>query len=751
MVMEPPQSGGSDTRSQRDPPVSQSQSTSLLDVTNEREHSMMHTIEYLRGLGVESINPLPQVIVCGAQSSGKSSLLKTITGIPFHCGTYMCTRYITKVTLAYSERESVTVTILADPSRKDAQKLKAFKRTLFGDFRTSPTNDASQLLLQSYMDEARDIIFPDYKSNQDIVNDVLSIKISGPKRRAMVLVDLPGLIDYVQDRSELSDKIEQMVKKYVRMSQSIILAVVSATNEFSLARILRWCESADPKGNRTIRVVARPDLVGSAREAKEQVDNIRGCNPQFSKFRWHVIRSRGSDPIDAAKSIEELETELFEREPWNLVPLADRGVELLNLKISDKYFSAGAQELPAMEQKINRLLEQDKYVGLDDDLKAEDKAWIFKQAVKRLKKSANAHSLRNYDYETTRFSNDDPIMLRSRIRHEDRIFYNEMTLRGHTGLPPLDNDTPFIHQLPPTPPSNLSSSKTPMNEITELEAEISKLAKELTETPGNEFEGHYTPAVIDKIFWDMSEKWRGIALQYVEKVFDCCVRYFEAITKLKFARTEDNLLRAGDGKPDGFINASMVARRFIDDHIMRKLQEARMRAKLELWELEKDRRGQQKDPDARFLQNQEQHRKRNEFMTTVGARRSEILASKMGESDAKYLDDEKLAVQRHESRREDFTRKVAAEYLNDARKHYCIARDTYILNVLTQVQERHFLRQIEELIPDDLDAVAIEDLLKEDDAAERRKEELRKEKANLEAARDALKRWRSGMEARVGL
>lgn len=75
---------------------------------------------------------LPQLVVVGDQSSGKSSVLEGITGFAFPRDAELCTRYATQITCRREDYESVTVTIIpnedADPDV--AAKLKGFSRTL---------------------------------------------------------------------------------------------------------------------------------------------------------------------------------------------------------------------------------------------------------------------------------------------------------------------------------------------------------------------------------------------------------------------------------------------------------------------------------------------------------------------------------------------------------------------------------------------------------------------------------------------
>ncbi|XP_014550693.1 hypothetical protein COCVIDRAFT_63844, partial [Bipolaris victoriae FI3] len=58
---------------------------------------VMDIVDKLRCTGLNGIVELPQLVVCGDQSSGKSAVLKAITEIPFLRKENLCARFVTEV------------------------------------------------------------------------------------------------------------------------------------------------------------------------------------------------------------------------------------------------------------------------------------------------------------------------------------------------------------------------------------------------------------------------------------------------------------------------------------------------------------------------------------------------------------------------------------------------------------------------------------------------------------------------------
>ena len=155
----------------------------------------LEQIAGLRARGVGDHVDLPQLIVCGDQSAGKSSILEGITGVPFPRQDGVCTKFPTEIILRHSEGERIIhATILPTTSRAEQvrEKLQSYKHQLesFDELPTSIAAAGSLMGLRG---------FEGAKEGPAFTQDVLRIEVTGPVGLHLTVVDLPGLISVAND------------------------------------------------------------------------------------------------------------------------------------------------------------------------------------------------------------------------------------------------------------------------------------------------------------------------------------------------------------------------------------------------------------------------------------------------------------------------------------------------------------------------------------------------------------------------
>ncbi len=189
----------------------------------------LEQIADLRARGVGDHVDLPQLVVCGDQSAGKSSVLEGITGLPFPRQDGVCTKFATEIILQHSDGErGIVATVLPTASRPEQSKLKLQRyRRQLTEFDELPVAIAEVGSLMGIRG------FKDVQDGPAFTSDVLRIEVTGPVGLHLTVVDLPGLISVANDEQTEDDvrTVQELVDSYVANSRTIILAVIQANND----------------------------------------------------------------------------------------------------------------------------------------------------------------------------------------------------------------------------------------------------------------------------------------------------------------------------------------------------------------------------------------------------------------------------------------------------------------------------------------------------------------------------------------
>lgn len=472
---------------------------------SEKGAKLLDIIDTLRSHGVSRFVSLPQIIVVGDQSSGKSSVLEAITGVAFPTSDGLCTRFATEVILRRSKDEKASVRIrpCADCAPDRRAKLEAFRQAHIA------LTQVSGLIAEAttVMGIAEHVSFS---------KDVLELEISGPNQPHLTLVDLPGIFHSTTSRQSEGDPalVTNIVRSYMEEERSIILAVISGKYDYVVQQILGMLKSVDPDGHRTMGVITKPDAI-ERNSADEQTFLSLARNSEHPlKLGWHVLRNPSfTERRDTSFNRDSTEAQFFANQtPWNTLPSSDVGVVALRPRLSQLLFDHITSELPALVESMGREIAKCesvlKTLG-DERSESKDQRYYLTIIGERFKQIAK-DGVEGY-YQHKYFTMATNQRLRAKVQKAHTAFATRMGKEGQRWSIVPDGKfifgSPGLNLSPEGPPQTIHRS-TFIKKVCELREEYR----------GKELQGNYNPFIVKELFRRQSVLWEKLAYQHAHDV-----------------------------------------------------------------------------------------------------------------------------------------------------------------------------------------------------------------------------------------
>lgn len=328
-----------------DAPLLELSSSKALQSTEQMQ--LLDIVDSLRAQGLSEFTALPQLIVCGDQSSGKSSVLEAISGVPFPRQDNLCTRFATEVILRRDATEGISVSIVPAKDRIEADtlRLRQFHHVL-----------ASRNDFPGLFDKAKDAMGLS-DTAKSFSKDVLRVEIRGPGQPQLTLVDLPGLI-HTATKSQTKGDVElvkQLVTEYMGKRRSIILAVVSAKNDVGNQVVLERAREVDLLGQRTMGIITKPDTLHKGSSNETAFINLARNWDVKLELGWHVVKNLDSSTVDFGHNKrDEEESSFFEESNFKTLPAHNIGIAALRSRLSKVPFNHIRTELPRLGNEIDK-------------------------------------------------------------------------------------------------------------------------------------------------------------------------------------------------------------------------------------------------------------------------------------------------------------------------------------------------------------------------------------------------------------
>ncbi|KAG9247717.1 P-loop containing nucleoside triphosphate hydrolase protein [Calycina marina] len=177
----------------------------------------LQKIDELYALRLDQYVSLPQLVVVGDQSSGKSSVLEGLTNLPFPRDSGLCTRFPTQIVFKRSVTAKKEVSIMAAHGQEQSRVYTVAK---FGKRQLTTFDEQSFADLLAKASECMGLPYPGKQrdNNMDSFSEnILKFELSGPEYENFSVVDLPGLLRNALVSTLQSNAQIRWVKRYFRM------------------------------------------------------------------------------------------------------------------------------------------------------------------------------------------------------------------------------------------------------------------------------------------------------------------------------------------------------------------------------------------------------------------------------------------------------------------------------------------------------------------------------------------------------
>ncbi|KAF2966363.1 hypothetical protein GQX73_g7233 [Xylaria multiplex] len=520
--------------------------------------SILTKVDRLREL-IGTRIALPQLVVVGDQSSGKSSVLENLTGFAFPRDAELCTRYATQITCRREPHESISVSIMVNPdATPDSRaRVKDFHRTFT---ELSPEN------LAQLFKEANDAMgissgnittTPDGFPLPAFSEHILKIEKLGPDEEHFTVIDVPGI--FRQETQGVTTEndiglVMNMVKKYIHDSRTIILAIIPSNVDPATQEILKLAKKADPTMTRTMAVLTKPDLAIEKATQQIAIDYVTGERGDLA-LGYYVVKNRGPDDVGITlEQGQAQERMFFSSAPWSALAHTGRaGIGCLKQRVRDLLIDLIKKEFPKLKAEISKELStvrvQHEEMGPSRSNQHTQRAYLNRmcEAFQSLTRDA----LNAYYVGDEVFSRRHDLRLITRVVGAIELFADDMLTNGHTRPFLSENDDaeeleelnqyprkyPKYPPRPNIPTSILIEQQKKYPELEEIfdswdyfdgdaeDCDIMEYIEKVYKLSRGQDLGTFGNGLIGTLFKEQSKGWESITLKHVSAII-CLVHHF---------------------------------------------------------------------------------------------------------------------------------------------------------------------------------------------------------------------------------
>ncbi|KFY47216.1 hypothetical protein V495_02053 [Pseudogymnoascus sp. VKM F-4514 (FW-929)] len=265
-----------------------------LHIVGRRVQVLVDAINDIRGMGVEHLVDLPQLVLVGDQSAGKSSLMGALAEIHLPQDSGCCTRCPTHIKTGHAETWSCKISLQLYYSyvpRDNGRPIQASEVTKNAPF--PPWKESEQMVTKDfivitdkseleealrwaqiailnpsrphtyYVPGAQSHFSPNKNTTEAKFSpNVVSVEMSGPGLPPLSFFDLPGIFQNPSQKEDdyLVKVVENLAKKYIKHQQALVIHALPMSADPTTSRAGKVIRDLKAE-NRTLGVLTKADCL----------------------------------------------------------------------------------------------------------------------------------------------------------------------------------------------------------------------------------------------------------------------------------------------------------------------------------------------------------------------------------------------------------------------------------------------------------------------------------------------------------
>lgn len=492
---------------------------------------LLNVVDKLRGLSnIRQELSLPQIVVVGQQSSGKSSVLEALINAPFAVNEGLGTRFATEIILRRRKEEKCTVSIIPFHPSPEKQKDAVDFQTKWAEVFSSTAIEQTLTELSNVIEDAKTVM---QLSTYSYTEDILRIELWGPDLDHLTLIDLPGIIEVATSKHKPEDVflVKKIAKSYMTKDKTITMAVISGESDYETQPIFQFLRSVHPDRRRILGVITGPDKITPLSTREQLFMNLARNEEKFRlALDWHVLRNLSQKERQDGCDRGEIEQEFFRTSSWSAMLPHKRGILALRHRLASLLKEHITKELPDIDSKVQTTIEQceTELRGLGDERSSKEQQQIYLIHIGEQLKGLIEKALVG-EYHDAYFENPKR-RLRAEIANGNTKFAEAMRTRGHRWE--VQEVTDHGESSTVSSSNAFLTEPTSSGEVSPIPISRKGLIKHVLELQkthrGLELPGTFQPALVGMLFREQASSWKSIVDRHVEDTYDFVKSFIES-------------------------------------------------------------------------------------------------------------------------------------------------------------------------------------------------------------------------------